>query len=155
MADQETAVADAGIEFRIMNWIGIVNQLSATRANQLLENGPVPFAQFKILLHFRVQDYKSHTVTEVAHAFQQPQPGTTKTIQKLEKKGFLRSEPHPDDRRARLFSITPLGRSALGTAKQLFDPLTEELFEGWQAEELNTFFAMLNRLKRHLDENRV
>jgi len=101
------------IKFRIMNWIGIINQLSVTRANDILQTGPVPFPQFKMLLHFYSQDRRPHTVTQVAAAFQQPQPGTTKTIQKLEQKGYLGSIAHPNDGRPRLFSITPRGRQVV------------------------------------------
>ncbi len=154
MSAQDIAARRAETMFRIMNWIGIVNQLSVTRANQLLEAGPIPFPQFKMLLHFHNQDYKRHTVTEVAAAFQQPQPGTTKTIQKLERKGYLESTEHPDDGRARLFSITPDGRKAITESRQLLNPLLQELFEEWQPDDLDRFFTMLDQLKRGLDENR-
>lgn len=157
--DTESELADKdpashGDTFRILNWIGIVNQLSVTRANQLLDAGPVPFPQFKMLLHFYNQDDRTHTVTQVAAAFQQPQPGTTKTIRKLEQKGYLRSAIHPEDARARLFSITSAGRRAVETSKQIMNPYLDELFQDWPRDDLDRLFVLLDRLKRQLDENR-
>ncbi len=154
LAENDPASHKTGETFRILNWIGIVNQLSVTRANQLLDAGPVPFPQFKMLLHFYHQDDRAHTVSQVAEAFQQPQPGTTKTIQKLEQKGYLGSTVHPRDGRVRLFSITPAGREAVETSKRIMNPYLDELFQDWQPEDLDRLFVLLDRLKRQLDEDR-
>ncbi len=155
MTRQKIGANGAEKRFRILNWIGIVNQLSVTRANQILQSGPIAFPQFKLLLHFYNQDYKKHTVKEVAEAFQQPQPGTTKTIQKLEKKGCLKSMIHPDDGRARLFSITPDGRKTIEDTQQMMGPLIDEIFKEWQPRDLDILFSMLDRVKCQLDENRI
>ena len=142
------------MRFCLMNWIAIVNQLSVTRANRQLDAGPLPFAQFVMLLHFSAQADRQHSVTEVANAFQQPQPGTTKTIRKLEEKGFLHGQAHPTDGRVKLFSITPGGQQAVSRAADELMPLLTWLFDGWDDAGLARMYQDLDRLKVRLDTNR-
>jgi DNA-binding MarR family transcriptional regulator len=140
--------------FAVVNWIAIIHQLSSTRANRILEAADLPFPQFTILLHFGGQPGRIATVSQVAAAFQQPQPGITKTLQKLEEKAFLTASPHPTDGRAKLFQITDSGRAELAKSKALIAPLLDWLFEDWNQDDLAVLFSGLNRLKVKLDESR-
>lgn len=144
----------ANKRFRILNWIGIVDQLAVNQANRLLDEGALPFPQFKVLLHLQAQMHRKHTVTDIAQAFQQPQPGTTKTVQKLEEKGFVVSEPHPTDGRARLFSISAAGSANLAAAQARLTPMIDTLFAEWTDDSLDLLFRELDRLKTDLDRNR-
>ena len=99
----------AQLGWRIFNWIGIINQLSTARASRTLAELKLPFPQFIILNHFSHRPHEAKTVTGVASAMQQPQPGVTKTIQKMVARKFLRVDPAHGDGRSKLLTITPKG----------------------------------------------
>ncbi|MGI9388316.1 MAG: MarR family winged helix-turn-helix transcriptional regulator [Methyloligellaceae bacterium] len=140
--------------FRVLNWIGIIEQLSSTRANQLLKDSDLPMPQFIMLNHFSHRPNEGKTVTGIAAAFQHPQPGVTKTVQKLIRKGFLRSRPSPTDGRAKLLYLTSAGTAAHRSAVESFQPHVVDIFRNWQSEEIEELFRLLDRLKIQLDENR-
>ena len=75
--------SQAQVGWRIFNWIGIIDQLATARAEHTLADLKLPFPQFVMLNHFSHRPHEAKTVTAVASALQQPQPGVTKTIQKL------------------------------------------------------------------------
>lgn len=145
----------ASRRFRILNWIGIVDQLAVNQANRILDAETLPFPQFKVLLHLQAQLHRKHTVTDIANAFQQPQSGTTKTVQKLEEKGFVTSEPHPTDGRARLFSISAHGSENLAAAQARLMPMIDTLFAGWSDQSLDVLYRKLDQLKVDLERNRA
>ena len=79
------------LPFRIVNWIGIIDQLASTEANKVLRPLGLQLPQFVLLNHFSHRPDETRTVTGVARALQQPQPGVTKNVQKLVAKGWLRA----------------------------------------------------------------
>ena len=155
MQDPAPNMSLANRRFRILNWIGIVDQLAVNQANRLLDPETLPFPQFKVLLHLQAQIHRKHTVTDIAQAFQQPQSGTTKTVQKLEEKGFIVSEPHPIDGRARLVSISAAGTENLAAAQARLTPMIDSLFAGWSENNLDILFRKLDQLKADLERNRA
>lgn len=73
----------------LLTSVGICAQLLGTRATEALgEDLPPP--QFTMLNHFVGVPPPVKTVGQMAQAFQAPQPGITKTAQKLIAKGSLR-----------------------------------------------------------------
>jgi DNA-binding MarR family transcriptional regulator len=137
--------------WRIFNWIGIINQLSTARASRTLAELKLPFPQFIILNHFSHRPQEAKTVTGVASAMQQPQPGVTKTIQKMVARKFLRSDPAPGDGRSKLLTITPKGLEIQARAIAAFVPRFSEAFAGWDDEEMEQLAKQLDRLKVWMD----
>jgi DNA-binding MarR family transcriptional regulator len=148
------AARGAPLPFRIINWIGIIDQLAGTQANRLLKPLGMALPQFIMLNHFSHRPAEGKTVTSVARALQQPQPGITKTIQKLLAKRWLREEAHPEDARSRLLFLTAAGLASHDQAVAIFTRELAPAFDGWTRGELEQLFARLDRLKRWLDENR-
>jgi DNA-binding MarR family transcriptional regulator len=144
----------APLPFRIINWIGIIDQLAATRANRLLKPLGMALPQFVMLNHFSHRPAEGRTVMDVARALQQPQPGVTKTIQKLLARRWLREEAHPRDARSKLLFLTPSGLARHAAAVAIFTRELVPAFDGWSQPEQERLFAHLDRLKRWLDENR-
>ncbi|MCG8493391.1 MAG: MarR family winged helix-turn-helix transcriptional regulator [Sneathiellales bacterium] len=142
------------LEFRIINWIGIIEQLSSAKARQLLEGTNVPMPQFILLNHFSHRSDEGKTVTGISAAMQQPQPGITKTIAKLVAKGFLKEEPNPEDGRSKLLFLTPAGIEAHQFAGQRLSGSMSGVFDHWKEEDKRQLFTYLDRLKIYLDENR-
>ena len=144
----------ADIRFRIVNWIGIIDQLAGARANTLLAPLDLTLPQFALLNHFGWRGEEGLTVSAVAQAMQQPQPGITKTLQKLQDRGFLWSVPNPADGRSRLLFVSETGRTAHRAAVEILTEALSAPFADWDPAELEQCFRLLDRLKVWLDANR-
>ena len=140
--------------FKVLVWIGIIDQLTQTKANQLLRPCGLPMPQFTMLNHFSHHPENASTVHTLARALQQNQPATTKTVQKLVAKGLLEERPNPADGRSKLLYLTKAGASAHVAAIGELMPAIEPLFAGWSAADIDTLLDLLDRLKVFLDENR-
>jgi len=99
------------LAFRIVNWIGILGQLTSTEANRLLKPLGLGLPQFVLLNHFSHRPDEARTVTDIARALQQPQPGVTKTVQKLVDKGWLGERANGRDGRSKLLVLTAAGKA--------------------------------------------
>lgn len=137
--------------FRVLNWIGIVDQLSTTLANRLLADTDLPLPQFILLNHINHRPDAEHTVGSIARAFQQPQPGITKTVRKLVDKGFVAEAPNPTDGRSKLLTRTQSGARAYLAAREKLARHAGGLFDDWTEDDLRSLFAALDRLKQRLD----
>jgi len=142
------------LRFRILNWIGIIDQLATARANKDLRALKLPLAHFILLNHFSHRPAEAKTVTGIARAMQQPQPGVTKNLQKLVARGYLAEKPSPRDGRSKLLYLTPAGRAAHGKAIALLLPALSPAFAEWSEADLQRFWRQLDRLKVYLDDNR-
>lgn len=145
---------DPGIHFRVLNWIGIIEQLMSTRLNQELRDTGIPVPQFIMLNHFNHRPTEGKTVTSVASAMQQPQPGVTKTIQKLVQRGYLRIEVSKSDGRLKYHYLTAEGIAAHRQALHRIMPMVNDIFQGWDEAEVVVLLGLLDRLKVYLDEHR-
>jgi len=143
--------SDIRLGAKILTWIGIINQLSATRITQALKPLRLPYPQFVLLIHFSHRPSEPQTVTGVASAMQQPQPGITKTIQKMIVKKLLRTSPAIGDGRSKLLYLTPKGIETHGRAIAALVPMFRDMFEPWNETEMNDLIANLDRLKVWLD----
>lgn len=136
---------------RILTWIGIIDQLVEARSTRALAALKLPYPQFVLLNHFSHRPDQAQTVTRVAAAMQQPQPGVTKTIQKLIGRKFLRTAPTPDDARSKLLYLTAKGLETHGRAIAALVPVFRDLFEPWSEGDMTDLFGKLDRLKVWLD----
>jgi len=143
--------AQALLGWRIFNWIGIIDQLATSRAKRTLVDLKLPFPQFVMLNHFSHRPQEAKTVTSVAAALQQPQPGVTKTIQKLVARKFLKADPSPGDARSKLLTLTPKGLEIHQRAVAAFVPAFAEVFQGWDDKEMEDLVRQLDRLKIWMD----
>jgi DNA-binding MarR family transcriptional regulator len=143
--------AQARLGWQIFNWIGIINQLAIHRAERSLAELKLPMPQFVLLNHFSFRPHEAKTVTAVASAMQQPQPGITKTIQKLVTRKLLKAEPSPDDKRSKFLTITPKGLEVHQKARMLFVPLFTEVFDGWTDDDMQQLIERLDKMKVWLD----
>lgn len=142
------------IEFRIVNWIGIIDQLASERGRKALAALDLPLPQFVVLNHFSHRPEEPKTVGGVAAALQQPQPGVTKTVQKLVDRGLLTVEPSSLDGRSKILRLTAKGQALHARAVAAVMPEAARAFAGWTEAEKRTLFDRLDRLKRWFDAHR-
>ncbi|MBI1210612.1 MAG: winged helix DNA-binding protein [Alphaproteobacteria bacterium] len=143
--------SDIRLSTKILTWIGIIDQLSTTRITRALAPLKLPYPQFVLLVHFSHRPEEPQTVMRVASAMQQPQPGITKTIQKMLTKKLLRAVAAPDDARSKLLYLTPKGVETHGKAISALVPVFREMFEPWSEADINDLIEKLDRLKVWLD----
>lgn len=147
-------MTEPSLAFRIVNWIGIISQLTTTEGNRLLKPVGLQLSQFVLLNHFSHRPDEARTVTAIARALQQPQPGVTKTVQKLVAKGWLRERTNGADGRSKLLVLTPAGLAKHRAAVVALTPWSERAFAGWPEKDRQALFAMLDRLKVWFDQDR-
>ena len=144
----------AKLGYRILNWIGIVEQLARTKANRTLAELGLPWPQFVLLNHFSHRPDEGKMVTEVARAMQQNQPGISKTVKAMVESGILEVVADDRDRRVKRLFLTPQGRATHAEALARLAPMVADSFAGWSTEEMAEAFQALDRLKVYLDDNR-
>ena len=76
--------------------------------------------------------------------------GMTRLLDRLERKGLVRRQPHPADRRSVVIEVTAEGRAHLPGLPPIFGKVTRQLFDGFTATELEALTAMLRRMERNL-----
>lgn len=150
----ESAAEPPPLPFRIVNWIGMIDQLASTAANRRLRDLDLTLTDFVMLNHFSHRPEEGRTVGRIAAALQQPQPGVTKTAQKLAARGWLRETPNPADGRSKILHLTPAGGVRHRDAIARLAPDLAAAFDGWSAPEMAALFAALDRLKVWFDAAR-
>jgi DNA-binding MarR family transcriptional regulator len=148
------AGATPDLRFRILNWVGIIDQLASNRANRTLRDLDLPLPQFVMLNHFSHRPEEGKTVGGIARAMQQLPPAVTKTTQKLLAKGYLREAPSAEDARSKQLFLTARGKAAHGKAIAALVPEVVPAFADWKPADLEQFWQYLDKLKLWLDQNR-
>jgi DNA-binding MarR family transcriptional regulator len=72
-------------------------------------------------------------------------PYVTLMVDDLEKRGLVERRPHPDDRRAKLVSLTPAGRAAAARAEAILDEPPAALRDA-APEDVAALLRVLERL---------
>jgi MarR family transcriptional repressor of emrRAB len=137
--------------FRLLTWIGIIEQLTRNAADRSLKTLGLTYPEFSMLVHFSHGRPPEKTVTGIAAAMQLLQPAVTKTVQKLVAKGLLKARANATDARSKLLVITPKGSQAIERAVAAIAPALGPAFEGWSEGDVETAFGYLDRLKVKLD----
>ena len=144
----------AALRFQVLNWIGIVAQLSSTLVNQRLAPMDLSYSQFVILNHMTFRGQDGLTITDIARAIQAPQPGVTKTVQKLLDKKLMKAVPNPEDGRSKILFLTSAGKRLRAKAVKDLSEMAAPPFEGISASRLRAMLADLDKLKIWFDDHR-
>lgn len=92
---------------------------AARRVSQIYDKHLEPFGftigQFGLLIHLRAHDGVS--IGHLAERLVMDPTSLTRTLKPLERQGYVVSRVDPQDRRARLLSLTAEGRQALRAAR--------------------------------------
>ncbi|QBI21976.1 MarR family transcriptional regulator [Egibacter rhizosphaerae] len=74
----------------------------------------------------------------------------TGLVDALEAAGLVRREPHPEDRRAMLVTLTPQGEKLLARWREGYEQLAGRLFGDVSAGDLRGFHATLSHMLEQL-----
>lgn len=140
------------LAFRVMNEIGIIDQLGRTALEAVLPDD-LTVPQFVVLNHF-VRMGGERSPSDLARIFQVTKGTMTSTLQRLEAKGFIDMAPDPDDGRGKRVRITPAGRLAREASIAAVGPVLAEIEAAVGAEALASLLPALSRIRAHLDAAR-
>jgi DNA-binding MarR family transcriptional regulator len=140
------------IEFRLLNEIGIIDQLARNRAARLL-SPELNLSQFIVLNHFaRLGDKRS--LMELARAMQVTKGAMSNTVARLLHKELVAVKPDPRDGRGKIVSLTAAGRITRNRAVGRLGRGLTGLDAVLSVEELANTLGVLSRLRGWFDLNR-
>jgi DNA-binding MarR family transcriptional regulator len=102
----------------------------------------LPFSRIRILRRLASQPM---TVKEVAEAATIDAPAATVAVNDLEARGLVVRQPHPDNRRCKLVSLTEAGRDVIAVLDDIDDPAPAAL-AALDEQDLQALQTILARL---------
>ena len=145
-------MSDDRVAFRVMNEIGIIDQLGRTLFERVMPHG-LTLPQFAVLNHF-VRLGGERSPAALARAFQVTKGTMTSTLQRLEAKRFIAVTPDPNDGRGKRVAITPAGRRARDACIAAVAPALDALEAAIGPADLAAALPFLECLRRYLDAER-
>jgi DNA-binding MarR family transcriptional regulator len=140
------------LAFRVMNEIGIIDQLGTTLFERAMPHG-LTLPQFIVLNHF-VRLGGGRSPVELAAAIQVTKATMTSTLQRLDAKGFIGMTPDPDDGRSKRVAITDQGRAARDDAIQAIAHHLRDMETEIGAADFEAALPFLAKLRTFLDRRR-
>ncbi|MCR9072838.1 MAG: MarR family transcriptional regulator [Alphaproteobacteria bacterium] len=147
-----TKLPDDPVLFRVLNEIGIIEQLARSAFERVMPHG-LKVSQFSVLNHLvRLGDGKRPA--DLADAFQVTRGAMTNTLGRLEGLGFVDVRPDPKDGRAKIVFLTDSGRAARFESIFALTPALDELEREIGADRFAAALPFLADLRRTLDAKR-
>ncbi len=78
----------------------------------------------------------------------------SRSLNKLEESAVIERRPHPKDKRKTVIHLTPLGIEWREVAKEVVVEFNETIFSYFEKEEMDTFFAILKKINKIIDEKK-
>lgn len=75
----------------------------------------------------------------------------TSIVKLMEKKGYIQRENVPGDARLKKIVLTPQGRATAIRVKETLDDMELDILKGISQEELQTYFAVSEKIKNNLE----
>ncbi len=152
MAEETPEIPPDPPIFTLFNEIGIIEQLSRRRLENVLPDG-LKISHFGVLNHFARLGGERAPV-ELARAFQVTKAAMTNTLGRLEARGLVEIRPDPDDGRAKRVTLTAKGRKVRDRAIAALGPELAEIASHIPARDFAAALPFLQRLRAYLDEAR-
>ncbi len=91
------------------------------------------------------------TQRELAERANVEQPTMAALLGRMTRDGLIALRAHPDDRRARLVSLTPMARKRLPLGRALLIEVAERATHGFTKAECTTLVSLLQRMITNLE----
>ncbi|MCM3262592.1 MULTISPECIES: MarR family winged helix-turn-helix transcriptional regulator [Streptomyces] len=121
----------------------------STRARQhdrLMGIAGVPLDRAAVALLRQIADCTPQRPSELAQRLGVEASHVTRTVQQLERSGYVSRVPDPDDRRAQRIRLTGQGRDAIARIREAGARGMEAALSGWSAEELRQLATLFHRM---------
>ena len=121
----------------------------STRARQhdrLMALAGVPLDRAAVALLRQVADSEPLRPGELAQRLGVEASHVTRTVQQLQRAGYVTRVPDPDDRRAQRIQLTDAGREAVERVREAGARGMQLALADWQPEELRQLAALFHRM---------
>ncbi len=140
------------VAFRVLNEIGIIDQLARNRFERVLPQG-LSIAQFSVLNHF-VRLGGEPNLVALSRAFQVSKPAMGKLVHRLAEQGLLDVRADPDDARGKRVKITESGVAMRHACVAALAPEVARLHDALGNDGFERLLPALQRLRQWLDTHR-
>lgn len=127
-----------GHRFRILHWC------IETSMTDALEKMELTSAQGRIIGYLAHQK-QPPCARDIEEVFQLSHPTVSGLLSRLEKKGFIRLEPDPDDRRCKRVVLLPKGNACNEVIRQQIQENESRVVLGFTEAEKEQFLSYLQR----------
>ena len=121
----------------------------STRARQhdrLMGLADVPLDRAAVALLRQVADSEPMRPGELANRLGVEASHVTRTVQQLQKSGYVTRIPDPDDRRAQRIELTKAGEEAVNSIREASRRGMQLALGGWSPEELQQLAGLFHRM---------
>jgi DNA-binding MarR family transcriptional regulator len=127
------------------------NRITSKIRSRLRENFKTTLPRFDLLAQLE-RHPEGLKMSELSKRMMVTTGNVTGITDQLEAEGLVRREVDKGDRRSFVVKLTPEGRRLFGEMAAVHEGWVIELFEGLSSEEKETLYALLGKLKQHLNE---
>ncbi|GAA6151328.1 MarR family winged helix-turn-helix transcriptional regulator [Pseudoteredinibacter isoporae] len=92
------------------------------------------------------------TLVDVAKTLKRDKAQVTRLIDELCKAGLVERKPNPNDGRSKILALTPKAYTFFERVETIEDEFANELIDGIDPKDLDTFFKVSDQLSRNLRE---
>jgi DNA-binding MarR family transcriptional regulator len=118
--------------------------LKHRRSHELLDE--LGLYQGQAFVLYALWDQDGLPQSELTERLQRSPSTITKTVQRLEKAGFVKRCSDDSDERVSRVCLTDTGRTIRPTVEEMWNKLDQQLFAGFGPEELALFANLLTRV---------
>ncbi len=128
-----------------------VDQIFNARIDKLLRVMDLTFARYELLVLLDFSRKGALPLGKIGDRLQVHPASVTHAVKRLESDGLVTRDPHPDDGRTTLATLTPAGRVLSRRATKI---LNAEMFAdiGLNKAELSQLFALLHKVRRNFGD---
>ena len=122
------------------------------RGERLLASGGhgINFTQFRVM---RMLSQAQHmSATELARSVEHDGGALTRLLDRLQEKGYVARRPNASDRRGIEVFMTDAGRAVWDSMQACVQQVNAEVLEALDDDEQSQLFALLHRIRDHLDQ---
>jgi DNA-binding MarR family transcriptional regulator len=126
-------------------------QLLNDQVNQVVRRHGLTFSRYEVLTWLATDAESSVTLSWISRTLRIPPATVTDIVDRLERDGLVRREPHPSDARTTLAVITPPGRTLATEATRDLNATVYEAI-GLSEKERSSVIDLLAKLRANGDE---
>jgi DNA-binding MarR family transcriptional regulator len=126
--------------------VGMVWETRGEWRRKVSDATGLPFSRVRVL--WRLLDAPT-TLKQLADMTGSDAPATTVAVNDLENRGLVERHPHPDNRRAKLVSLTPAGRQLVDLVRRTVRDDAPPAVQQLSKTDLAHLRRILERINRH------
>jgi len=136
-------------EFRILGKkINMADRLFTKRLNERILNTGLTASRWATVNCLMV--HGELTQAEICEMLSIEASSVSKTLDLMERNGWIKRTPVPHDKREKLITLTDKAKAHIPSWLKIVNDLQEQLFEGLSEEEIDTFYRILDRICENL-----